>query len=233
MTGVDVREFRHVVFFTGAGISVESGVPTYRGKGGVWKEYDYESCACQAAFDRDPEYVWEFHNYRRTLVAACEPNRGHALIAQAEQALPEVTVVTQNIDGLHQRAGSGRVLELHGSLWRTRCDACGARELDRSAPLEQIKCSCGAYKRPNIVWFGDMLFLDVLEDVMASMASCDLLVSIGTSAVVYPAAELPMIAKRNGATLVEINPEDTPLSAAYDHRLRGTATEMLEQICPF
>lgn len=228
---VDVRTFRHVVFFTGAGMSVESGVPTYRGKGGIWKEYDYESCACQAAFTRDPEHVWEFHNYRRELVAKCAPNQGHTLIARAEQALPRVTVVTQNIDGLHQLAGSERVLELHGSLWRTRCDDCGAKEHDRSAPLERIKCTCGSYKRPNIVWFGDMLFMDVLEEVMDAMADCDLLVSIGTSAVVYPAAELPMIAKRNGAMLVEINPDVTPLSEAYDLCLRGTATEMLQEIC--
>ena len=219
-----------VVFFTGAGISVESGVPTYRGKGGVWKEYDWESCACQEAFVRDPEHVWDFHNYRRELVAKCEPNQGHQLIAQAEQSGQDVTVVTQNIDGLHQRSGSHRVLELHGSLWRTRCDTCGAKESSDAAPLKSIRCECGAYKRPDIVWFGDSLFPEVVQSVTDALSCCDLLVSVGTSAVVYPAAEMPMIAKRAGAVLLEINPEDTPLSRAYDYCLRGTASEMLKTL---
>ena len=229
---IDPRSYERIVFFTGAGMSAESGVPTYRGKGGVWKQYDWQNCACQEAFERDPEYVWEFHNYRRGLVAKCEPNRGHRFIAELEAERPEaVTVVTQNIDGLHQLAGSRTVRELHGSLWRTRCDACGAApSLDRSAPLESIRCECGAYKRPDIVWFGDGLSYEVIERANAALTRCDLLVSIGTSAVVYPAAEMPLIAKRAGAHLVEINPEETPISHAYDTHLRGPATEMLEQL---
>lgn len=228
-----IRDFEHVVFFTGAGMSAQSGVPTYRGKGGIWKEYDYENCACQAAFRRDPEYVWEFHNYRRELVSKCEPNEGHRLIAGSERALPDVTVVTQNIDGLHQAAGSQKVLELHGSLWKVRCDACGWHEEDRSAPVRELRCpSCTkAYKRPHIVWFGDALDRAVLQKVTEVLRGCDLLVSIGTSAVVYPAADMPLIAKQAGATLVEINPEPTPLSDAYDVHLRSTATEALAQLC--
>jgi len=231
VAAVQLRNFERVVFFTGAGISAESGVPTYRGKGGIWKEYDYGSCACEDAFARDPAHVWEFHNYRRELVANCAPNRGHEIIAEAERTLDSVTIVTQNIDGLHQLAGSEAVHELHGSLWRTRCDNCNTEpSLDRSAPLTELRCSCGAYKRPDIVWFGDALDHRTIEAAMAALRRCDLLVSIGTSAVVYPAAELPLLAKRAGAVLVEINPEQTPLSDAYDHCMRGPATEMLAQM---
>src|SRR5262245_5945137 len=124
---IRLRDFEAIVFFTGAGMSAESGVPTYRRKGGIWKEYDYQQYACQPAFDRDPQAVWEFHNYRRELVSKCAPNRGHEIIAKLEAELPHVSVVTQNIDGLHQRAGSQGVVELHGSLWRVRCDICGTR----------------------------------------------------------------------------------------------------------
>jgi NAD-dependent deacetylase len=227
---VRLTDFSNVVFFTGAGMSAESGVPTYRGKGGIWKEYDYESCACQSAFDQNPEKVWEFHNYRRGLVGACEPNHGHQLIARAEQRLSQLTVVTQNIDGLHQRAGSENVLELHGSLWQTRCERCGKREANREAPLTDVRCGCGAFKRPNIVWFGDVLFKDVLDAAAAAISTADLLIAIGTSATVYPAAELPRLAKRNRALLIEINLEDTPLSSLYDHRLRGSASSILSEL---
>ena len=230
LSSVNLRDWKRVVFFTGAGMSAESGVPTYRGKGGIWKEYDWQQYACQPAFERDPERVWEFHNYRRTLVAECKPNRGHELIARAETELPYAVVITQNIDGLHQRAGSEKVLELHGSLWRTRCPHCRKREHDLAAPIGSFRCDCGEYKRPDIVWFGDSLFPEVLHAVEAELTSCDLLVSIGTSAVVYPAADMPIIAKRAGATLVEINPEETPLSGEYDLCLRGSASEMLAAI---
>ena len=228
-----LRDFDRIVFFTGAGISAESGVPTFRGKGGIWKEYDYQNCACESAFARDPEHVWEFHNYRRDLVAKCAPNRGHEIIAEAEasDAIAQVSVVTQNIDGLHQVAGSESVIELHGSLWRTRCDRCGSDPVvDRSAPLEQLHCACGAYKRPDIVWFGDMLDHTNISRAKQVLHGCDLLVSVGTSAVVYPAAEMPLLAKQSGATLVEINPESTPLSHAYDVHMRGPATAMLAQM---
>jgi NAD-dependent deacetylase len=236
-----IRDFSRIVFFTGAGMSAESGVPTYRGKGGIWNEYDYEDSACQRAFDRDPEHVWEFHDYRRTLVSKCAPNAGHHLVARCEALLPSVTVVTQNIDGLHQAAGSQRVLELHGSLWKLRCDRCGWRDEDHSAPLEDHLCPVckataapgtrPAYKRPDIVWFGDNLRTDVITLVREALVACDLLVSIGTSAVVYPAADMPLIAMRAGARLVEINPEDTPISSIYETCLRTTASEGLAQLC--
>lgn len=226
-----LRDVSRVVFFTGAGMSAESGVPVYRGSGGIWKQYDYQRYACQPAFDSDPEAVWEFHNYRRELVAACAPNAGHQLIAQAEQWCAEVTVVTQNIDGLHQLAGSHAVVELHGSLWRTRCDRCGEPgSEDRRAPLFDLYCACGRFKRPDIVWFGDALDPSVVREAVVAIKGAELLVSVGTSAMVYPAAEMPLLAKRAGATLIEINPEPTPLSDAYDMCLRGSATEMLARL---
>lgn len=225
-----LSEFERIVFFTGAGMSAESGVPTYRGKGGIWKQYDWQSYACQAAFDAEPGRVWDFHNYRRSIVGACKPNPGHELIARTERLRPEVTVVTQNIDGLHQLAGSKNVVELHGSLWRLRCDACGWRAEDRSLHVEELRCTCGAWKRPDIVWFADALSPVTIESAVDAISRAECLVSIGTSAVVYPAAQLPLLAKRAGATLIEINPEETPMSASFDHHLRGTATEMLTQL---
>jgi NAD-dependent deacetylase len=227
---ISLRGRDNIVFFTGAGMSVESGVPTYRGKGGIWKEYDYGRYACQRAFDSDPDAVWEFHNYRRGLVAACEPNEGHRIVAELEEDCGHVSVITQNIDGLHQLAGTDAIIELHGSLWRVRCDACGAKKTDRSAPLEDVRCGCGAHWRPDIVWFGDALDQGNIDDAIREMKHCEVFVSIGTSAVVYPAAELPLVAKRAGATLIEINPEPTPLTDAYDVCLRGTATEMLTRL---
>jgi NAD-dependent deacetylase len=226
-----LRDFERIVFFTGAGMSAESGVPTYRGKGGVWKEYDYEEYACQDAFVRNPARVWEFHNYRRGLIGRCQPNAGHLAIARLQAERPGAVVVTQNIDGLHQQAGSERVHELHGSIWKVRCDECGFRAHGREVPLAELNCpQCGATKRPDIVWFGDMLFPAVLSAVEQVLSACDALVSIGTSAVVYPAADMPRIAKRNGATLIEINPEETPLSYLYEHRYRSTASEALREL---
>jgi NAD-dependent deacetylase len=221
------KDFERIVFFTGAGMSAESGVPTYRGAGGIWREYDYQSYACQEAFERDPEHVWEFHNFRRSVVGACRPNRGHEIIAALE-ATHAVTVVTQNIDGLHQQAGSTRVIELHGGLWRVRCDHCGNRHRGRENPLEDLRCAaCHHYWRPDIVWFGDRLDFEVLQQAQHALQECDLMVAIGTSGVVYPAAGLPVVAKRSGARCVEVNPEETGMSELYDVSLRTTASEAL------
>jgi len=220
-------DFQRILFFTGAGLSAESGIPTYRGSGGIWAEYDYEDYACQRAFVRDPEKVWDFHDKRRAAVGACEPNDGHRIIAEVQRERAGTSVVTQNIDGLHQRSGATGVVELHGSLWRVRCDREHIVRDDTSVPMSPRKCSCGAYWRPDIVWFEDALDQRTLERAHELLASCDLLVSVGTSGVVYPAAELPRIAMRSGATTVEINLDDTPVSPLYQHRLRGTASDML------
>lgn len=228
MTAIRFSDYAHIVFFTGAGTSAASGVPTYRGKGGIWKEYDYEAYACQSAFERDPDRVWEFHNFRRDLVAKCAPNAAHTLIAELESQRPEaITVITQNIDGLHQLAGSRTVHELHGSLWRVRCDACGATHEGREVPLANLHCSCGAYWRPDIVWFGDALRGETLRTAMKASLEAELFLSIGTSGVVYPAAQLPSMARQGGAVCVEINTEPTAISDVHHHILRGDAGEVL------
>ncbi len=227
-----MQKFRHLVFFTGAGMSVESGIPTYRGSGGVWAQYNYREYACQEAFDRDPEKVWDFHDQRRKLIAGCQPNLGHRIIARAAACYPRVTVITQNIDGLHQRAGSREVIELHGSIWRLYCDVTGDTREDFSVPLANRRCHGDCYWRPDIVWFGDPLRQETIDAAVAALADCDLFLSIGTSAVVYPAARLPLIAIEGGAHTIEINPEATELSPLYRETRRQKASQALAELFP-
>ncbi len=228
----DLRRCARIAFFTGAGLSAESGIATYRGAGGGWQRYRYEDYACQRAFRRDPARVWEFHDARRADVAAAAPNAAHRLIAAIQAERPATAIVTQNIDGLHQAAGATVVIELHGSLWRLRCEVCGARCESRETPLANKRCACGAWWRPDLVWFEDPLDGGLFAEAAARIAACDCLVAIGTSALVYPAAELPLLAMRAGALTIEVNPEETPLSAHYDHRLRGSASAMLAALWP-
>jgi NAD-dependent deacetylase len=223
-------DYKRIVFFTGAGLSAESGIPTYRGKGGLWAEYNYEDYACQRAFDSDPNRVWDFHDKRRAAVAKCDPNRGHTIIAETQAKNAATVIVTQNIDGLHARAGGKDVVELHGSLWRVRCDDENIVRPDHTMPMTPRQCSCGAYWRPDIVWFEDQLDHRVVRRAREALEECDLLVSVGTSGVVYPAADLPRIAVAAGATTVEINLEDTPVSHLYEHRLRGNAATVLAEM---
>lgn len=227
---IRLRDFEKIVFFTGAGMSAESGIPTYRGSGGIWKEYDYEDYACQRAFDRQPEKVWDFHDKRRMMVAGCAPNPGHRIVTEVQKAKPQTTIVTQNIDGMHQRAGATDVVELHGSLWRVRCDDENAVREDHTMPMDPRRCACGAYWRPDIVWFEDSLDGRVIQRAVKALEGCDLLVSIGTSAVVHPAAELPRIAMARGVPSVEINLEDTAMTALYEYALRGKASDVLADL---
>ncbi|MGH7162356.1 MAG: SIR2 family NAD-dependent protein deacylase [Planctomycetota bacterium] len=229
---IRLRDFRAIVFFTGAGLSAESGVPAYRGRGGVWDRYRWEEYACQRAFLAEPEQVWNFHEVRRRAVAAAEPNAGHRAIARAQREFPGTVVVTQNIDGLHQRAGSAGVIELHGSLWRARCEREGAVTELPEVPIRSRRCACGEYLRPDVVWFEDALDPRVVGAAVDAISRCDLFVSVGTSGLVYPAADLPAIAVERGATCVEINIEDTPVSSWYHHRLRGPAAEVLRSLAP-
>ena len=219
------EEFTSIVFFTGAGMSAESGVPTYRGKGGIWKDYDYEEYACQEAFERDPEKVLEFHRIRRRSVLDCQPHEGHRVIA----SMPNARIVTQNIDGMHQRAGSKDVIELHGSLWRLRCQECGFRKEDFGEVYEKTCSECGGRLRPDIVWFGDMLDHLVMQNASTLIKNCGLFISIGTSGTVWPAAGYPDLAKKSGAYCIEINPEPSGL-AAYDRIIEGTAGEVLPEL---
>ena len=225
-----IQSAETLIFFTGAGMSAESGVPTYRGKGGIWKSYDYEQYACQDAFDRDPQAVWEFHNFRRNLVAHCDPNAGHDLIARVE-AERSVTVITQNIDGLHQRAGSETVLELHGSLWRVRCPITNHVHFDDSVPFNGRRDD-GLWWRPDIIWFGDALNDAVVDNALRKTVEGGVFISIGTSASVFPAAHMPVYAQQAGAYLIEINPEETPLSHMYHLTMRSSASEALARLFP-
>jgi NAD-dependent deacetylase len=219
-----------VVALTGAGISAESGVPTFRGEGGLWRSFRPEELATPGAFRRDPKLVWEWYDWRRGLIASCEPNAAHRALAEMEAELPDFMLITQNVDGLHQSAGSRHALELHGNIWRTRCTGCGQVTEDYQVPLPQFppRCpECAALQRPDVVWFGELLSRDVLDAAWAAAERCSLMLVIGTSAVVQPAASLPVVALRNGARLVEVNPVDTPLSAHAHEVLRGPAAEVL------
>ena len=219
-----------VTVLTGAGISAESGVPTFRGQAGLWRDFRPEDLATPRAFRRDPGLVWEWYDWRRGLIGACEPNAAHRTLAEMEQRLPDLTLITQNVDGLHQLAGSRHVLELHGNIWRTRCLGCDRVSEDHRVPLPEIPphCpKCGGPLRPDVVWFGESLPSQVLEAAWAAAARCRLMLVIGTSAVVHPAASLPLVALRNGARLIEINPAETPLSTHAHEILRGPAAELL------
>jgi len=227
---ISLRKFERIVFFTGAGLSAESGVATYRGKGGVWGRYNYQECACQAAFERNPEKVWDFHDDRREHLAECQPNRAHQIIAEIQREKPQTRVITQNIDGLLQRAGVQNPIELHGNIWRIHCECDGTLKHNYDTPLQSRKCPCGDYWRPDIVWFGDMLDPEVLSQAEQALYDCDCIVSVGTSAVVYPAAALPKIAMDTGAAAIEINLEDTPMTPYYHTAIRDRASEALEKL---
>lgn len=225
MEKIDRSNYRKIVFFTGAGMSAESGVPTYRGKGGIWKAYNFEEFACQKAFERDPQKVLRFHEIRRRAVLDCNPHEGHRVIAGMERGV----VVTQNIDGMHQRAGSSDVIELHGSVWRLRCDRCGCIGEDFGREYATTRCSCGNWLRPDIVWFGDMLDKSVVEKAVGEIETCDLFISVGTSGTVWPAAGFPAIARDYGAYCVEINPEPSGTNG-YDRVICGTAASVLPEL---
>jgi NAD-dependent deacetylase len=224
MPPIHLSDYPSIVFFTGAGMSAESGVPTYRGSGGIWHRYRWQEFASQDAFDNHPEKVLDFHDLRRKSVLPCHPHAGHHLLAIIEQEHPHATIVTQNIDGMHQRAGSKQVIELHGSMWRVRCGKHG-KSADLGETFTHRKCpDCGAWLRPDIIWFGDYLDPDVMNQATAVVGNCDLFISIGTSGVVYPAAGFPQIAKERGARCIEINPEPNEASHLYPETIREPAS---------
>ncbi|MFB3127135.1 MAG: NAD-dependent deacetylase [Candidatus Acidiferrales bacterium] len=227
-----LAEAERVVVLTGAGISAESGVPTFRGTGGLWRQHRPEDLATPEAFARGPRLVWEWYDWRRARVAKAEPNPGHLALAQLERRVPDFTLITQNVDGLHQRAGSRRVLKLHGDIWTLHCLGCGLEETNHDVPLREIppRCSCGGLFRPGVVWFGEALPADVLRHAMEAAAHAQVFLVVGTSAVVQPAASLPLLAQQNGAKLVEVNLEETPLSAQADASFWGKAGELLPRL---
>ncbi len=220
---INLKNYKNIVFFTGAGMSAESGVPTYRGSGGIWHNYNWEEYACQEAFERNPVEVLDFHELRRKTVLECQPHSGHIFISDLQNSHENVTIVTQNIDGMHQQASTENVIELHGSLWRLRCNDCSIVIEDIGESFAKKKCDCCKYLRPDIVWFGDMLNQQVIQKASNAIKNCDLFISIGTSGVVWPAARFPQEAKSNSAYCIEINPERTELSYLFDKVIIGRA----------
>ena len=217
---------RRVAVLTGAGISAESGIPTFRGEEGLWKSYSPAQLANAEAFAADPELVWEWYRWRQDVVSACAPNAAHFALAALEKRCASFTLVTQNIDGLHQQAGSQNVEELHGNLFRVRCtEEGGRRPYDGS-----LKCGCGAWLRPDIVWFGEPVDRMTLQLAFHAAERCEAFLVVGTSGLVAPASRLPRVASDYGATLIEVNLEPTPLTAAVDFFLGGPAGEVLPQL---
>ncbi len=228
-----LREADRIAALTGAGMSAESGIPTFRGAGGLWRQFRPEELATPEAFARDPSVVWDWYRWRRRLIAQAEPNDGHRVLARFETRFPEFTLVTQNVDGLHRRAGSAAIIELHGNIWRARCTVERRRVVDQAgdppAPeaSDPPRCACGALLRPDVVWFGEMLDPVDVARATAALRRCAVLLVVGTSALVFPAAGFPLIAAEAGALVVEINTEETALTARADVVLRGPAAGVL------
>ncbi len=231
-----------LVVLTGAGISAESGVPTFRGAGGLWRNYSPEELATPEAFAGNPRLVWEWYDWRRSVIHGAQPNAGHLALVKLEQRIVTRTagkqsfaLVTQNVDGLHDRAGSRNVLKLHGDMWLVRCTACGAVERNEEVPLKELppRCGCGGVLRPGVVWFGEALPTAEWERASEASARAQVMMVVGTSAVVYPAAGLADLARAAGAKLAIINPEPTPLDAGAEWVLNGKAGEILPGLLDF
>jgi len=222
-----LQNSQRIVALTGAGISAESGLATFRdAQTGLWSKFRPEELATADAFRRNPKLVWDWYRWRREQALKAKPNPGHLALVEIEKRAPQFLLVTQNVDGLHARAGSGRLIELHGNLHRFRCfeNNCASDNFD----VENGRCrSCGGNLRPDIVWFGEMLPADGLESAVAAAAKCDVFFSIGTSSVVYPAADLWRRAKEGDAIVIEINKDPTPLTPLADHSFLGKAGEIL------
>jgi NAD-dependent deacetylase len=231
--GHAIAQSRRLTVLTGAGMSAASGVPTFRGTGGLWKTFRAEDLATPQAFTRDPAMVWEWYDWRRQQIASCAPNAGHRVLARWSTERTGMQLVTQNVDGLHERAGTRRVLRLHGSIWHVRC----LRSCTHGAPIEVLdvpltplppRCGCGALLRPDVVWFGEPLDQRVWSAAERAASGADVLLAIGTSSQVYPAAALIPLARAAGAFVVEINPE--PSAGDVDERLALPADEALTHL---
>jgi NAD-dependent deacetylase len=227
-----IHQARNVAILTGAGVSQESGVPVFRGPQGLWRNFLPEELATPEAFARDPRLVWEWYDWRRSLIARAEPNAAHYALAQLERRKKNVLLITQNVDGLHDRAGSARVVKLHGDIWQVRCVGCGREERNTDVPMNALppRCSCGALIRPGVVWFGESPPRQALEQAFAAAREADVFLAVGTSAVVYPAAALPGISLEHGATVIEINLEPTALTSSATLFVQGKAGEILPKL---
>jgi NAD-dependent deacetylase len=227
-----IAEANAIAILTGAGISAESGVPTFRGDGGLWREHRAEDLATPDAFARDPKLVWEWYDWRRGIIAQAAPNAAHRALVQLEIRKPRFTLITQNVDGLHDLAGNGKILKLHGDIWRLRCTECGANFPNRRVPLPKMPphCACGGLARPGVVWFGEPLPDGIMKEAEHAAGGAEVFLVVGTSAVVYPAASLIPFAKQAGAKVIEVNPEPTAATAIVDCALQGPAGEILPQL---
>jgi NAD-dependent deacetylase len=226
-------EAARIVAFTGAGISAESGIPTFRGPNGLWRSFSPEKLASPEAFSRDPRLVWEWYDWRRQIIHQAQPNSGHRALAEIERrATGRFTLVTQNVDGLHDRAGSRNVVKLHGDIWRVRCTGCAAEEQNEQVPLESLPphCRCGGLLRPAVVWFGETLPESAWERALEAAARAEVFLVIGTSATVYPAAGLVQAARQSGARVAIVNPDPTPADDLAEWILRGPAGEILPRL---
>ncbi len=227
-----VRNANSITVLTGAGISADCGIPTFRGNEGLWKNFKAEELATPGAFKRNPRLVWEWYNWRRELIASKQPGRAHYALVELEKRVPSFTLITQNVDGLHKKAGSRNLIEMHGNIWKVRCTSCNHVKEDHRVPIEILPyCDrCGGLLRPHIVWFGESINPEDLGRSMEALKNCEVFMVIGTSGVVHPAASFMSIAKEGGAFIVEINLEETPNSYLVDAPLRGRASEIVPQL---
>lgn len=229
----DFKNAKTVAIITGAGISAESGIPTFRGDQGLWKNFRAEDLATPDAFRRNPEMVWEWYDWRRGKCAAAEPNAAHVVLAEMENYFDDFLIITQNVDGLHRRAGSKNIIEIHGSIWKARCTQCGNVFASEVTPLAEIplKCQdCGGLARPDIVWFGESYDMGLLDRAFSFLSQSDLVLIIGTSGMVNMPLYLARHALDGNAVLVEINPEETSMSSMMHYTLRDSAALIMPEL---
>jgi NAD-dependent deacetylase len=226
-----IRNADHLIALTGAGISKESNVPTFRGKDGLWRQYNAMDLATPQAFAQNPKLVWEWYTWRQDLISKCQPNPAHLTLAEWEKRGILKTVITQNVDGLHRQAGSGKVLEVHGEIWRVKCTACSYRTRLSEPAIGIPTCpDCGANLRPDVVWFGESLPSTIMDAVFSQLEQADAIIVIGTSALIQPSASFPFIVKRRGGRVFEVNVEATPLTPITDVHLKEKAGVILPQL---
>lgn len=223
-----VRKAKKASVLTGAGVSAESGVPTFRGAGGIWEKYDYRKLATHEGFVEDSGLVWEWYQLRQVEIQKAVPNPAHKTISEMEKHFPEFSVLTQNIDGMHERAGNRKIVELHGNIWRMRCERDGL-VIDLDSPVKEIPplCQCGNVLRPDVVWFGEQLSPEIVDIASKVARESEVMFVVGTSAVVYPAAALPILTKNSGGLVIEINIEATDVTSYADMSLFGRAGDIL------
>ncbi|MFW9919887.1 MAG: NAD-dependent protein deacylase [Candidatus Thorarchaeota archaeon] len=226
-----IDDAAYLVALTGAGISRESNVPTFRGEDGLWRNYDPMELATPQAFAKDPKLVWEWYQWRQALIQECTPNPAHLTLAKWESKGILKHVITQNVDNLHQRSGSKNLTQVHGNIFGLKCSRCNYNTNLVSPPVDVPLCpECGSYLRPDVVWFGESLDSDVMQTVYFKLNNADVIIVIGTSGFVQPAASFPFIVKQNGGEIIEVNLEETPITSFVDVHLSGKAGEILPMI---